>query len=343
MGKETLVCPCLFGLESLVADEARRLGFEDVEAKDGQVTFSGGALEAARANIGLRCAERVLIRLGEFPARTFDELFEGVRALPWERFIGEKDTFPVKGWSLKSMLHSVPDCQKIIKKAVVERLKSRYHTEWFEETGPLFQIRFSLYKDMASVCLDTSGEGLHKRGYRPQAMEAPLKETLAAGMVSLSRPFADKLFCDPMCGSGTILIEAAMRLWHMAPGLSRSFAAEKWGSFPASAWQEARMEARDAVKRVPCLIEGSDNDPAAVALTKENAARVGVAEAIHVSQRDIKDLTAEADRGAVVCNPPYGERMLDVESARALYAELGALYRKYPKWQVYVISLDPQH
>lgn len=334
----TVVCPCLFGLESLVAEEARALGFADAAAADGRVTFTADKDGIARANIGLRCAERVLVRLGEFPARSFEELFEGVRALPWEEFVGKHDAFPVKGWSLKSTLHSVPDCQAIIKKAAVERLKTRHHVEWFEETGPLVQIRFSIHKDIVDICLDTSGDGLHKRGYRPKSNEAPLKETLAAAIVRLSRPFADKLFCDPMCGSGTLVIEAAMLLQNIAPGLNRGFAAERWGWLPAAVWREARAAARDAVDRKPCLIEGSDIDPAAVALARENAGRAGVGESIRFARRDVRDFSPEQARGEVVCNPPYGERMLEVRQAEELYAELGALYRRLPQFQFYIIS-----
>lgn len=338
MESYTLASPCLFGLESLVADEARALGFSDVVVQDGRVMFAGDALAIARANIHLRCAERVLIRLAEFPAHSFEELFQGVRAIPWERFVGKEDAFPVKGWSLKSTLHSVPDCQAIIKKAAVERLKTAYHLEWFEETGALMQIRFSIHKDMVDIYLDTSGDGLHKRGYRPKSNEAPLKETLAAAMVRLSRPFADKLFCDPMCGSGTLVIEAAMLLQNIAPGLNRSFAAERWHCLPKEVWTQARAEARDAIERKPCLIEGSDIDPASIALAEENARHAGVADAIHFARRDVRDFAPVQARGEVVCNPPYGERMLEVKQAEELYAELGALYRKYPQFQFYIIS-----
>lgn len=338
MGQYTLACPCLFGLESLVADEARALGFSEIAVSDGRVTFTGDECAIARANIGLRCAERVLIRLAEFPAHSFEELFQGVRAIPWERFVGKNDAFPVKGWSLKSTLHSVPDCQAIIKKAAVERLKSAYHVEWFEETGVLLQIRFSIHKDMVDIYLDTSGDGLHKRGYRPKSNEAPLKETLAAAIVRLSRPFADKLFCDPMCGSGTLVIEAAMLLQNIAPGLNRSFAAERWRCISAEVWQEARAQARDAVERKPCLIEGSDIDPAAVALAEENARHAGVGDSIRFSRCDVRDFEPSQARGEIVCNPPYGERMLEVREAEELYTELGALYRKYPQFQFYVIS-----
>ncbi|HEX3026736.1 MAG TPA: THUMP domain-containing protein, partial [Clostridia bacterium] len=209
MNQIKIACPCLFGLESLVAEEIRRLGYEQTVSTNGRVVFEGDTLAIARANLNLRCAERVLVLLAEFEARSFEELFQGVKRLPWEDWIGRDDVFPVKGWSLNSALHSVPDCQSIIKKAVVEKLKTVYHVDWFQETGAKIQIQFSILKNIVSVYLDTSGEGLHKRGYRQNANEAPLKETLAAAMVKLSHFYTDRPFYDPFCGSGTILIEAA--------------------------------------------------------------------------------------------------------------------------------------
>ena len=323
MEQYTLVCPCLFGVEGLVSKEARALGFSDIEAENGRVRFHGGKDAIARANIGLRCAERVLLQLAEFPAHSFEELFEGVRAIAWENFVGQHNAFPVKGWAKDSALHSIPDCQAIIKKAAVERLKGQYHIDWFEEDGARVQIRFAIHKDMVAIYLDTSGEGLHKRGYRPHAMIAPLKETLAAAMVTLARPFRDKPFYDPMCGSGTLAIEAAMYLQHIAPGLGRTFLAEKWDWLSEEIWQKARAEARDCIEREPCLIYGSDLDPAAINLAKENAERAGVANTIRFEEKDIRDFSPSEARGEIVCNPPYGERMLETHEADELYATLG--------------------
>ena len=338
MGPFQLMCPCLFGLESLVADELRELGYEDAAASNGRVVFTGDDAAVARTNIHLRCAERVLVLLGEFKASSFDELFEGVRRLPWEQFVGKDDAFPVRGWSLNSQLHSVPDCQAIIKKAAVERLKSVYHVEWFRETGAKVQIRFSILKDMVSVCLDTSGEGLHKRGYRAQGNAAPLKETLAAAMVKLSRPYPDKAFYDPMCGSGTILIEAALFLRHIAPGLGRRFAAESWGCLNPKVWPAARQEALSAVQRVPLRVQGYDIDEDAVRLSLENARKAGVADCVQVGRQALRDFAPREERGIVVCNPPYGERMLEVQQAEALYRQMGEVFLRLSGFHFYIIS-----
>lgn len=337
MEQFTFICPCVFGVESIVAEELRGLGAENVRAENGRVLCSGDENTLARANIGLRCAERVLLCLGEFEARSFEELFQGVKALPWERFIGRADAFPVKGWSLNSALHSVPDCQAIIKKAAVERLKQKYHVEWFQETGAKFQIQFSILKDRASICLDTSGEGLHKRGYRKDANAAPLKETLAAALCSLARVWPDRAFCDPMCGSGTILIEAALMARNIAPGVNRRFAAESWHLAPGI-WKSARGEARAKETREAPEIFGYDIDEAAVALARENAGKAGVGDLIRVAQQDLRAFSPAQQRGTVVTNPPYGERMLDVQAAEELYGVLGKALLKLPDWRVYVIS-----
>lgn len=338
MNDMTLACPCLFGLESLVADECRRLGFADVTATNGRVTFRGDEAALARANLNLRCAERVLVLLGEFEAKTFDSLFEGVRALPWERLIGREDEFPVKGWSLNSALHSIPDCQAIIKKAVVERLKAKYGVAWFKETGPKHQIRFSILKDTAAVYLDTSGDGLHKRGYRADANEAPLKETLAAALVMLSRFRANTPFYDPMCGSGTILIEAALLGAHIAPGLNRRFAAERWGSVSQKVWADARSEALANVSNEPFSLQGYDIDPKAVSLTLANAHKAGVGKYVRAQQQDITLFAPQEPRGTIVCNPPYGERMLEVTQAEQLYHTMGQVFLRLEGFHYYIIA-----
>jgi putative N6-adenine-specific DNA methylase len=338
-GTFRLVCPCLFGTESLIADELRRLGYEDAECENGRVAFTGDSLAVARANIGLRCAERVMIEVGRFGVLTFDELFEGVKNLPWEDFIGRDDAFPVTGWSLSSQLHSVPDCQKIIKKAVVERLKSVYTTDWFKETGPKLPIRFGLYKDVISVSLDTTGDGLHKRGYRPESVEAPIKETLAAVLVKLARPFADKPFFDPMCGSGTLLIETALMLNNIAPGVNRHFTAENWGCVDRRVWAEAREEAKANVKIQDFVLQGYDIDPKAVSLTMANAARAGVAQNVRAAVQDIDDFAPTQPRGLIVCNPPYGERLLEIKQAEELYSRMGKVFLRLPDgYQYFIIS-----
>jgi putative N6-adenine-specific DNA methylase len=335
----TLVCPCLFGTESLIADELKLMGFDAPACTNGRVTFSGTQQDIARANIGLRCAERVLIELGSFRASTFDELFEGIKALPWEDFIGREDSFPVAGWSLQSQLHSVPDCQKIVKKAVVERLKPRYRTDWFKETGPRVQIRFSIYKDEVSACLDTTGEGLHKRGYRAESTEAPIKETLAASMIKLARPFADKPFYDPMCGSGTILIETALMLRNIAPGLKRSFAAEKWGCFAPDIWSGARQAAQGAINDEQFVVQGYDTDKKAVELTLGNAEKAGVGGNVRAAVQDIDRFAPQGTRGLIVCNPPYGERLLEIKQAEELYTRMGRAFLPLPDgFHYFIIS-----
>ena len=333
-----LACPCLFGFESIIADEVRRLGYEDVVLTNGRVTFSGDDLAIARLNINLRCAERVLVLVGEFPATSFEELFQGVKNLPWEEYIGRDEAFPVKGWSLDSQLFSVPDCQSIIKKAMVERLKLRYHSEWFKETGAKLQVQFGILKDIVSVYLDTTGDGLHKRGYRANAIEAPIKETLAAAMVKLARPFADKPFYDPMCGSGTILIETALMLNNMAPGQNRQFAAESWGCLDGSVWPQARQEALAGVKRQDFVVQGYDIDEKAVALTLENAKKAGVAENVRAAVQDIDDFAPTDPRGLIVCNPPYGERLLEIRQAEELYRRMGRVFLRLPNFHYFIIS-----
>lgn len=337
MNELTLACPCVFGVESLVADEIKKLGYENTETQNGRVVFKADESAIARANINLRCAERVLIMLAEFDAHCFEDLFQGVKAIEWERFIGREDEFPVKGWSLNSTLHSVPDCQAIVKKAVVERLKQKYHVEWFKETGSKFQIQFSILKDKVSIFLDTSGEGLHKRGYRRNANEAPLKETLAAAMCKIARFYPDRAFCDPMCGSGTILIEATMLGLNMAPGINRKFAAENW-HLGSEIWRKAREEAIGNVQKQPIEVFGYDVDQNAVDLTLENAKKAGLGGVIKASRQDIRDFAPMQDHGTVVTNPPYGERMLDIQAAEELYREMGKVFLGLQGWRFYIIS-----
>ncbi len=341
MEKIRYAAPCLFGIEGVLADELRRMEAEDVAAENGRVLFSGGPELLARANICSRYAERILILMGDFDARTFTQLFDGVKALPWERFIGKRDAFPVKGWSIGSTLHSIPDCQSIVKKAVVERLKERYKLEWFEESGPVYQIQFSILKDRAALMIDTSGEGLHKRGYRKEAGTAPLKETLAAAMAYVARLYPDTQLYDPFCGSGTILIESAMLAMNLAPGLRRSFAAERFGAIPPEVWRRERQRAADLAQRdVTFRAFGSDLDPAAVALANANARKAGVDGLCRAAVGDVKDFTPPEGRCVVITNPPYGERLLDIQAAEKLYQIMGERFYKEPGKRYYVINPD---
>ena len=334
----TYCVPCLLGLEGPIADELRRLGLENVAAENGRVYFTGGESAAAAANINLRIGERVLIELGKFQVLSFDELFERTKALPWEQLIPKDGAFPVKGYSLNSKLFSVSDCQSIIKKAIVERLKSRYGIEWFSETGPLYQVQFSIMKDQVSLCIDTTGDGLHKRGYRPAHNAAPLKETLAAAMVYLSRYRGRDDFCDPFCGSGTIPIEAALIAKNRAPGLYRDFSAMKWAGFGGDIWTDAREAARAREYAGSYNILGSDIDPKAVEMAQENARRAGVDDVVRFETADALQFKHVTERGVIVTNPPYGERIMEKQEAEALYRGFGAAYRASENWQLYLLS-----
>ena len=340
MEELTYLAPCHFGLESVLAGELKRMGAGEVRAENGRVLFSGDYHLLARANLCLRTAERVMILLGSFPARSFEELFQGVKALPLEDFIGRKDAFPVKGWALNSQLHSVPDCQSIIKKAAGERLKQHYRQDWFSETGPARQIRFSILKDVATVMLDTSGAGLHKRGYRAHSNEAPIRETLAAGIVDLARVRDFSRVRDPFCGSGTFLIEAALHALRIPPGLRRRFAAQDWGLFPESVWREERARGMEGIRRdAEFSAQGSDIDPACVALTLENARKAGVANRLSVRVRDIKQFQAR-ENTITFANPPYGERLLEKQQAERIYRTMGKVFLPEPGAGYYIISPD---
>lgn len=334
----TLTATCLFGLEHLLGEEIEALGYDRVETIDGRITYRGDEEAIALSNVFLRYAERVFINLGRFSADTFDDLFEGTKALPWESWIGRDDAFPVKGHSIKSKLFSIPDCQKIVKRAVVDRLSSIYGLTRFPETGVTYQIEFFILKDEATLMIDTSGDPLHKRGYRPEANAAPIRETLASAIAAISRPREEVLFWDPMCGSGTIAIEAAMQMKKIAPGARRRFAAERFPAIPKSVWLSAREEARDGIVPTKFEVYASDIDPAAVALTQENAKRAGVADVIRAFESDARTISAPGRRGTVVTNPPYGERMMTLPEVESLTREIGRHFRSLAPWQVYIIS-----
>ena len=350
----TLTVPCLLGLEGLVADEMRRLDMRNVRAENGRVHCDGGFPEIARLNIQLRCGARVLMELGTFPAPDFEALFQGVLSLPLEDYIPKDGEFPVKGFSLDSKLHSVPACQSIVKKAAARRLGGAYGCETLPENGTRYQLQFAIVKDTASIYLDTSGPGLYKRGYRAQNMGAPLRETLAAAMVLLSRYRGKDPFRDPFCGSGTIPIEAALIAKNRAPGLKRRFAAQDWRGMDERLWREARQEARDKEFHGHYDIWGGDIDPKAVALSWHNAELAGVSDCVRFEVADAAafpygasaengsreaDLTAGSEYGQVVTNPPYGERLLEKKEAEDLYRVFGrTVTRLPPKWRLYVLS-----
>jgi len=339
MEKFKIVCPCLFGLESVLSGEMKRLPFENVQSENGKVSFVGGFDEVACANLNLRTAERVLIEVASFEAKSFEELFEGTRKAPWEEFICVDEAFPVKGWSLNSRLHSVPDCQSIIKKAVVRRLESKYGISIFAETGAKHQIQFSILKDKVSICLDTSGEGLHKRGYRKNSNAAPIKETLAAGILDIARVKGDSTVFDPMCGSGTFLIESFLRATKTAPGLRRYFAIENWKCVDKKVFQTARAQALEKIDHsVAFKGFGSDIDSEAVRLTLENSKKANAQNRIFVTQTDVKDLSFADKNGIVICNPPYGERLSDIRSAEQLYRQMGRVFEKHSGLNYYIIS-----
>lgn len=341
MSKFNLTAPCIFGLEGILGDELRRMEAEGVSVQNGRVDFSGDEEMIARANIGSRYAERILIKVGEFPASSFTELFDGVYALEWENYIRREDAFPVKGWSIDSALHSIPDCQSIVKKAIVKRLSSKYKIEWFEETGPIVSVRFSILKDKVSITIDTSGEGLHKRGYRRNSNSAPLKETLAAGMCDVARIYPDTAISDPFCGSGTILIEAAMKACNIAPGLRRFFSGERLGFIPKEAWQRERARAQDIIRHnIDFQAFGSDIDEECVKLTLANAEKAGVGKYVKATCADVKDFKTRDGRMLVITNPPYGERLLDIKKAEELYETCGKVFKKEEGKKYYIISPD---
>lgn len=339
MDEQIFLIPCLMGLEKLVADELKRLGMGDVRAENGRVFCRGGLEDIPRLNLWLRCGARVLLVLGEFPARSFEALFQGVYALPWEELIPRDGEFPVKGYSISSQLHSVPACQSIVKKAVSRRLSERYGLEWLPETGHRFQIQFSILKDQAVLALDTSGEGLYKRGYRAVGVEAPLRETLAAALVLLSRYKGLDPFRDPFCGSGTIPIEAALIAKNRAPGLNRSFAAQKWPVIPAAAWMDAVEEAMDEEFHGNYDIWGGDIDPHAVEIARANAVKAEVEDVVRFETADAMAFRAEGQYGRLVTNPPYGERLLEKQQAGQLYRQFGQVVAQMPPdWRVSILS-----
>ncbi len=335
--KFEIIVPTLFGTEAFVSREVRRLGYETTSVEDGRVTFLGDYEAICRANLWIRTGERVLIKLAEFKAESFEELFEGVYNAPWQEWLPVDARFPVKGYCLKSQLASVPSCQAIIKKAAAKKLGTIYGIEQLPEDGSLYQIQFSIMKNRVTIMIDTSGDPLHKRGYRKLSNAAPLRETIAAAMVTMSYWKFEQPLLDPFCGSGTIPIEAAMFKRNIAPGLSREFAAEKFKNIPDKLWAKAREEARDMVHNVPLEIYASDIDPECVELTNANAENAGVADFINISRADARKVFIDKPNGSIICNPPYGERMGDVKECEKLYRDIGKNFSRFNNWAKYIL------
>lgn len=343
MQKVELIATATFGLEAVVAQEVRALGYEDVKVDNGKVTFTADISAIPRANLWLRTADRVRLKMGEFRATTFDELFEKTKALPWSDWLPENAAFPVEGKSVKSTLFSVPDCQAIVKKAVVESLKKTYKRDWFEEQGPMYKIEVALLKDVATLTIDTSGPGLHKRGYRGLIGAAPLKETMAAAMILLSRWKPDRILMDPFCGSGTIPIEAALIGQNIAPGMNREFVSESWPTIPKTVWREARAETHDLARYDQKLeIIGTDIDDEILRVARRNAAEAGVEDQIHFQRMDVRDVRTKRKYGYMICNPPYGERLGDWKQISRLYRDMGEVFSALDTWSFYVLTSDEQ-
>ena len=341
MDKITLIATTTFGLEAVVKRELQALGFHDLHVTDGRVEFDATPSDIPTANLWLRSTDRVLVKMGEFEAKDFDTLFEGTKSLPWDAWIHEHGQFPVSGVSVKSQLESVPACQSIVKKAIVEKLTEEYGTSWFDERGAEFPVKVSLHKDIALLTLDTSGSGLTKRGYRIHAGMAPLKETLAAALVQLSFWNKERLLIDPMCGSGTILIEAAMLGRNIAPGLERSFASEDWDRVPFSAWEQARDQARSAIKSdLELQLFGYDVDEEMIEASKSNAKAAGVADDIQFEKKDIRDLWIDQEYGIVISNFPYGIKLGDFRELNNIYIAFNKMFRKKNGWSIYVLTAD---
>ncbi|MFC4767057.1 THUMP domain-containing class I SAM-dependent RNA methyltransferase [Effusibacillus consociatus] len=339
MSRIELIATAPMGLEAVVARELDQLGYEDVTVENGKVTFVGDELAIPRANLWLRSADRVLVKMGEFKAATFEELFEQTKALPWPEWLPVDAEFPVEGRSVKSKLSSVPACQSIVKKAVVERMKQSYGIERFAETGPLFSIEVALRNDIATLTIDTSGAGLHKRGYRTLSVEAPIKETLAAGIILLSRWKPDRILADPCCGSGTIPIEAALIGRNIAPGLRRSFAAEAWPTLPENVWRQARAEANDlALWDLPLQIYGSDIDQKVIPTARFHAKEAGLGDAIDFRVMPAEEFQMDEPYGCMITNPPYGERIGEQQEVEDLYSDLGYVASIHDTWSFFILT-----
>ncbi len=343
MSKLELIATSTFGLEAIVAEEIKSLGYKELKIENGRVLFKADETAICRANLWLRTADRIRIKLGEFKAVTFDQLFENTKALPWPDILPRNAAFPVDGKSVQSTLFSISDCQAIVKKAVVESMKKRYRTEWFKEDGPLYRIEVSMLKDIATLTIDTSGPGLHKRGYRVAGNEAPLRETLASALVLIARWKPEIALIDPFCGSGTILIEAALIGQNIAPGMERTFASESWPYIPKECWHEARRETHEQADYSRELdLTGTDISAKAVNIARKNAARAGVDQLIHFQTRPLSELSSKKKYGKIICNPPYGERLSELKDVEKLYKEMGKLFNTLDTWSFYILTAHDQ-
>ena len=341
MKKIDLIATTAFGIEAVTKREPEALGFEDLKVMDGRVDFKGYLRDIPKANIWLRTADRLLIKMGEFKALSFDELFEKTKALPWDEWIPEDGNFIIEGKSVRSKLYSISDSQRIVEKAIVEKLKTKYKSDWFEKTGVTYKIQVGLLKDIATLTLDTSGQGLHKRGYRDRAGDAPIKETLAAAMILLSYWNKDRPLFDPFCGSGTIPIEAAMIGKNIAPGLDREFVSEGFANIKKEYWLEERKKAFEAIDNdVRLNIMGCDTDKRSLLRSRDNAANLGLEDDIRFFMKDMREVDILDDYGVVITNPPYGERMGEREDIKQLYKDLGKKLNALETWSSYVITDD---
>lgn len=343
MTEYKVIATTTFGLEAVVGDEAKRLGFNDLKIENGKVIFVTDEAGICRANLWLRAADRIRVEVVQFKATSFEELFEKTKAINWGDWLPQDGKFPVEGKSVKSTLFSVSDCQAIVKKAIVESLKKEYHQDWFEETGALFPIEVALLKDVVTITLDSSGSGLHRRGYKTLIGSAPLRETMAAGLILLSRWRPDTALIDPFCGSGTIPIEAALIGLNIAPGLGREFAAENWGWIPKQVWRDAREEAHDLAEYDRELhIIGSDIDDTVVKVARENAADAFVDDKIHFQALPMSKMSSQRKYGKIICNPPYGERIGEIKELDSLYQEMGQVFKLLDTWSYYILTSHPK-
>lgn len=336
--KYNLIATATFGIEAIVAQELRNLGYENLKIENGRVEFQGTEEDIIKCNLWLRAADRVLIKVNEFKAESFEELFQGTLAYKWGELIPKNGKMHVNGKSIKSKLFSVPDCQAIVKKAIVEAMKRKYKTDWFEENGPLYKIEVGILKDIVTLTIDTSGPGLHKRGYRELAGEAPLKETLAAAMVMLSRWEPSRVLADPFCGSGTIAIEAAMIGKNIAPGLKRNFASEDWPSISPKLWEEERNAAKLSINDSDFRILASDINGKLLSTARENAEKAGVGELIAFQKLDVAEFKSKKKYGCIISNPPYGERIGELKEVERLYREIGKVFGELDSWSFFILT-----